>query len=346
MNKRKIKVSEVCRLNREAIGLRNAPQTIQYLDTSSITRNTINGIQLLDSRIEPFPSRAKRKVKNETIIYSTVRPEQEHFGILENPSENLIVSTGFLTLDVTDKDIHPKYLYYSLTRKGLTNYLNTVATNNVSSYPSLNPDDIGNLELEVPTEKTIQQKIASVLSALDSKIELNNRINAELEAMAKTLYDYWFVQFDFPDGKGKPYKSSGGAMVWSEELKREIPKKWEVGELSNLFQFNPTLSLKKGAVSSYIDMDALPTEGYMTKDVQKKEFNVGVKFKNGDLIVSRITPCLENGNTGLITLLEENEIGFGSTEFIVLRGRNTRCRSTISGATTPFMVLFIRVRLP
>jgi type I restriction enzyme S subunit len=84
--------------------------------------------------------------------------------------------------------------------------------------------------LPIPNKPT-QQKIASVLSALDSKIELNNRINAELEAMAKTLYDYWFVQFDFPDKNGKPYKTSGGKMVWNEELKRKIPEGWEVNKI-------------------------------------------------------------------------------------------------------------------
>ena len=87
-------------------------------------------------------------------------------------------------------------------------------------------------EILVP-EKDIQEHIASVLSFLDDKIELNNRINAELEAMAKTLYDYWFVQFDFPDANGKPYKSSGGKMVYSEELKREIPEGWKVGKIAD-----------------------------------------------------------------------------------------------------------------
>ena len=79
-----------------------------------------------------------------------------------------------------------------------------------------------------------QKQIAAVLSALDAKIDLNNRLNAELEAMAKTLYDYWFVQFNFPNHSGKPYKSSGGKMVWNKELKREIPEGWTVGELSNI----------------------------------------------------------------------------------------------------------------
>jgi type I restriction enzyme S subunit len=89
------------------------------------------------------------------------------------------------------------------------------------------------IEIPLPSLST-QQKIASVLSSLDSKIELNNRINAELEAMAKTLYDYWFVQFDFPNKDGKPYKTSGGKMVWNDELKREIPEGWISGELKDI----------------------------------------------------------------------------------------------------------------
>ncbi len=89
-----------------------------------------------------------------------------------------------------------------------------------------------NLKTKMPTDSTTQQKIASVLYTLDSKIEINNRIYEELEAMAKTLYDYWFVQFDFPDEDGKPYKASGGKMLWSEELKREIPQGWETQKMS------------------------------------------------------------------------------------------------------------------
>jgi type I restriction enzyme S subunit len=92
---------------------------------------------------------------------------------------------------------------------------------------------LSDFKIRIPSLVT-QQKIAAVLSALDSKIELNNKINAELEAMAKTLYDYWFVQFDFPDSDGKPYKTSGGKMVWNDELKREIPDGWEAGMLSDI----------------------------------------------------------------------------------------------------------------
>ena len=175
-------------------------------------------------------------------------------------------------------------------------------------------------ELPIP-EKTTQIKIADVLSKLDSKIELNNRISAELEGMAKTLYDYWFVQFDFPDADGKPYKTSGGKMSYNTTLKREIPEGWEDGTASTLLDFNPTTSLKTGAVASYIDMDSLPVKGFMTKMPARKEFAGGVKFKNNDVAVARITPCLENGKTALISRLPKSEVGFGSTEFIILRGK-------------------------
>lgn len=102
-----------------------------------------------------------------------------------------------------------------------------------STINRLYNNDIKNLEIYFPDLKT-QQSIAAILSALDKKIALNKQINARLEEMAKTLYDYWFVQFDFPDTNGKPYKSSGGDMVFDETLKREIPKGWEVKSLNQV----------------------------------------------------------------------------------------------------------------
>ncbi|NJL51116.1 MAG: restriction endonuclease subunit S [Hydrococcus sp. SU_1_0] len=91
----------------------------------------------------------------------------------------------------------------------------------------------------------VQNKIAAVLSALDAKIELNDRINAELETMAKTLYDYWFVQFEFPDENGKPYKSSGGKMVYNQTLKREIPEGWKDNSLWNIANYYNGLAMQK-----------------------------------------------------------------------------------------------------
>ncbi|ALU74701.1 restriction endonuclease subunit S [Tenacibaculum finnmarkense] len=121
-----------------------------------------------------------------------------------------------------------EFVYYNIK----TQYNNL---RNLSSgvRKNLNSRDIKNFEILLPNLQ-IQKSIAKVLSDLDSKIAINNKINAALEAMAKTLYDYWFVQFDFPDKNGKPYKSSEGKMIFNEELKREIPVGWEVKKLINL----------------------------------------------------------------------------------------------------------------
>lgn len=118
-----------------------------------------------------------------------------------------------------------KFYYYYFQLPGVQKYFYDVATG--STIKNLSLKSLQDFEVPVPS-KSEYRKIAAVLSALDDKIELNNQINAELEAMAKTLYDYWFVQFDFPNNDGKPYKSSGGKMVYNEVLKREIPKGWEV----------------------------------------------------------------------------------------------------------------------
>lgn len=134
------------------------------------------------------------------------------------------------TLWVKDfKGSDPKFIYYFLKT------LRLERLDSGSSNPTLNRNFVHQLDANKPEPK-IQKEIAAVLSALDAKIACNNRINAELEAMAKTLYDYWFVQFDFPDANGKPYKTSGGKMVYSAALKREIPAGWLHSTIGETFK--------------------------------------------------------------------------------------------------------------
>lgn len=121
-----------------------------------------------------------------------------------------------------------EYVYYFL--KTQYNELRNLSS---GVRKNLNSDDIKRFAVRLPKELAEQRKIAAVLSALDAKIACNQRINAELEAMAKALYDYWFVQFDFPDAHGKPYQSSGGKMAYNATLKRGIPEGWDVVPLSD-----------------------------------------------------------------------------------------------------------------
>lgn len=130
--------------------------------------------------------------------------------------------------------VNVDFLYYYLQLESVQKQMWNVATG--STIKNLSLASIRNLQ--IPTPSTLEQnKIAAVLTALDAKIDCNNRINAELETMIKTLYEYWFVQFNFPDVNGRPYKSSGGIMVWNEELKRDIPEGWEVLQLSKKLTF-------------------------------------------------------------------------------------------------------------
>jgi type I restriction enzyme S subunit len=158
------------------------------------------------------------------------------------------------TLFIKDfKGNNSKYIFYLIKNLKLNNQ------GTGSGVPTMNRNHLHPLKIKAHKDVQVQQKIAAVLSALDSKIELNNRINAELEAMAKTLYDYWFVQFDFPNAKGKPYKSSGGKMVWNKELKRNIPYGWGVGVISNIVM-NTKEGVEAGAhpILPYIPIDDLP----------------------------------------------------------------------------------------
>ena len=116
--------------------------------------------------------------------------------------------------------------------------------NSHSAVPGLSRELAYFIEAEIPKIEN-QKKIGKTLAKIDKKIELNNQINAELEAMAKTLYDYWFVQFDFPDADGQPYKSSGGKMVYNELLKRKIPEGWEQATLWDIAKYYNGLAMQK-----------------------------------------------------------------------------------------------------
>jgi type I restriction enzyme S subunit len=227
--------------------------------------------------------------------------------------------------------ISKEYLFYLLKQPAILEYVEKLSLR-TGGQTGVDLTSLRNYPIRLPTMED-QRKVERVLGDLDAKIVVNSQINAELQGIIKLLYELWFVQFDFPLSEsqahklgssrlvGKSYRATGGKMVYDDRLKRDIPSYWSSGEAKDLFIFNPTLSLKDGEVSSYLDMDAVPTRGFMTKRPQQRAFTSGTKFVNGDVVVARITPCLENGKTALITQLEDGQIGFGSTEFIVIRGK-------------------------
>ncbi|RVY54408.1 restriction endonuclease subunit S [Helicobacter pylori] len=207
-----------------------------YLDTDNITNNRINAFLKIDLTKEKLPSRAKRKCSLNSIIYSSVRPNQRHFGIIKEIPKNFLVSTAFIVIDIIDlKKLDPNYLYYYITQDKITHYLQRIAECGTSSYPSITPLDFLNIKIKLYPLET-QQKIARTLSVLDQKIENNHKINELLHKILELLYEQYFVRFDFLDENNKPYQTSGGKMKFSKELNRLIPNHFEVKTLGELTQ--------------------------------------------------------------------------------------------------------------
>ena len=316
-------------------------------------KNIINGqiiISDADRRInkESFSKINKRtKLENGDLVISTV-------GVLgklaiikaENLNYDFQRSVGIVKCD--EKKINTKYLYYYLNTQFVQNRLNHLSKGAVQKCLFIS--DLKNLEIDFPDLPT-QQKIASVLSALDDKIELNNRINVELEAMAKTLYDYWFVQFDFPNEEAKPYKSSGGKMVYNETLKREIPEGWEVKKLKKVLKTylggTPSTKnleywrgnipwLNSGEVANF---PLINTEQFISKEAVK---NSSTKFlKKGSVLLS-ITRHLRVNILGIDACVNQSVAGIEENEkfkypyiyFFLINDIN-RLMSLRSGAQQP-----------
>ena len=188
-----------------------------------------------------------------------------------------------------------------------------------------------------PLEEQIA--IARFLGALDDKIELNRRVAETLEATAVALFKSWFVDFDPVHAKvsGRSVELADGvANLFPTTLGADgLPATWREGSLAELAQINPSTPLRS-QLAAYVDMAALPIAGPTIQRVVRRAPGSGARFRNGDTLIARITPCLENGKTALVDCLEDDEVGWGSTEFIVLRSREN----------TPPALLYLLARHP
>lgn len=175
-----VRLSKIVSTNQSTYSPKEDWQFANYLDTGNITMNQIDEIQYINTSADKLPSRARRKVKLNSIIYSTVRPNQLHYGIIKKQPENFLVSTGFVVIDVDFEKAVPDYIYYVLTQKEVTEHLQAIAEQSVSAYPSIKPSDIENLELFLP-DRITQEKIVAILNSIDKKIKQNNEINNNLQ---------------------------------------------------------------------------------------------------------------------------------------------------------------------
>ena len=224
--------------------------------------------------------------ENETIIIGRVGA---YCGAVYYENKPIWVSDNALAAKPKEK-FNAKFLFYLLKNLELNQFAEG------SSHPLVTQSLLNSIDVLITDDESEQRAIASVLSSLDDKIELLHRQNKTLEAMAETLFRQWFME--------------------------DADERWEEGCLGDIADINPSYQLKKGAISTYLEMSNVSTSTFIPEGWYKREFSSGMKFQNGDTLLARITPCLENGKTCFVTFLEEDEIGWGSTEYIVIRMKN------------------------
>ncbi|HEX3149663.1 MAG TPA: restriction endonuclease subunit S [Gemmataceae bacterium] len=222
-------------------------------------------------------------------------------------------------------DIDTRFLFYSL----LANRERIIQMAEGSVQKNLYVSQLGLIELHVPP-RVEQQSIAEVLGALDDKIEQNRRTAAKLDGLARAMFKAWFVDFEPVKAKAAGATAFPGMppeifavlpMSLQDSMVGTVPEGWEVKSLSEAFEVNPPRRLPKGVDAPYLDMKNMPTDGHAPDIWERRPHGSGMKFINGDTLVARITPCLENGKTAYVDFLNDGEVAWGSTEYIVLRPR-------------------------
>jgi type I restriction enzyme S subunit len=221
--------------------------------------------------------------------------------------------------------LDPRFLRYVLVSPEMQAKLLSWAGSGGTRH-ALTKGMIESFEVVAPKNIAEQRAIAHILGTLDDKIELNRRMSETLEAMARALFKSWFVDFEPVRAKAegrepglpKPLADLFPDAFEDSEL-GEIPKGWKVAALPDPIEVNPPRPLRKGQIAPYLDMANMPTRGHAPDEVIERPFGSGMRFINGDTLVARITPCLENGKTAFVDFLQDGQVGWGSTEYIVLR---------------------------
>ncbi len=260
------------------------------------------------------------------IVFSRVGSVDRR-AIVRGAEDGWLFSGRCLRVRPDSSKIDSGYLSYFFGLPSFKEHIRAIAVG--ATMPSLNTQLLSDVIVPHPRDLGEQRAIAHILGTLDDKIELNRRMNETLEAMARALFKSWFVDFDPVRAKtegrdlGLPQPLADLFPDSFEESELgEIPRGWKVMPLPSLIDVNPTRTLRKGETAPYLDMASMPTRGHAPDAVIDRPFGSGMRFMNGDTLVARITPCLENGKTAYVDFLQDGQVGWGSTEYIVLRPKS------------------------
>ncbi len=311
-----VALGDCARLNESTYSLSESWSFINYLDTGNITDNQVSEYQHLIPGIDKVPSRARRKVQDGDIVYSTVRPNKKHFGILKKIPENCLVSTGFAVIRGKEKIAKTEYVYRFLTQNKVVEHLQTIAEHSTSAYPSIRPSDIESLRLRLPPLPE-QRVIARILGTLDDKVELNRRMCRTLEEMARALFKSWFVDFEPVRAKmaGKdPGLPRHLADLFPDRLVDselgKIPEGWNVLPLGDCF--NLKMGQSPPSISYNDDDQGLP--------FFQGNADFGFRFPNNRKFCTNPKRIADTGDTLVSVRAPVGDINMASSKCCIGRG--------------------------
>ena len=315
-----MRIGDFCKTNLYAYSEKEKWSEIHYLDTGNITRGKVAEIHTLVPGIDTIPSRARRKVQVNDIIYSTVRPNQRHYGIIKAHDPNMLVSTGFVIITVDTRIADPDFIYYFLTQDDVVETLEAIGEQSTSAYPSIKPVDIENLEIELPPLE-VQKAAGAMLRQLDRKCAVNDEINDNLQQQAQALY-----------GKLFPYAVAD-----------DLPTGWRVGTVGEIVEIHDSKRIPlSGAQRAKMEKRIYPYYGAASLMDYVDEYIFDGKYlllgEDGTVVDDAGYPILQyvwgqfwvNNHAHILT----GKLGF-NVESLMLLFKRTPVKSIVTGAVQP-----------
>lgn len=285
-NWKALTVGDVCQTISETY--RGNDDRVVLINTSDVLEGKVLNHQSVENK--DLRGQFKKTFRKNDILYSEIRPANKRYAFIDfENTGNYIASTKLMVLRPDTSIVHPKYLFAFLTSSDMLAEMQHLAESRSGTFPQITfSTELAPTPIQIPAFET-QVKIVGIIDTIERKIDDNKSINENLEQQAFCLFRS-LMQTPHPD---------------------EI-------QLSSIADINPRRTLSKGDIARCIDMAQLPTVGSFPNGWEMKPYNGGMRFCNGDTLLARITPCLENGKTAFIDFLDEDEVAFGSTEYIVL----------------------------
>lgn len=271
-----------------------------------------------------YASWMRRGIPKEGDIVLTV--EAPLGEVAQLGSEKIALAQRVVTLRGKEGVLDNTYLLYLLQTEEMLDQLKARATG--TTVLGIKQSELRKVPLSLPPIAQ-QRSAASILKTLDDRLTLLRETNATLETIAQSLFKSWFVDFDPVRAKAEGFEPEGmdaaTAALFPDSFEESelglVPMGWRMLPLEDAYEINPPRKLKKGKVAPYLDMASVSTQGHVVSGVVEREMGSGTKFINGDTLLARITPCLENGKSAFVDFLSVDQTGWGSTEFVVLRPR-------------------------